>query len=92
MDWTFKAWSKPNPETVRTAGSGFGKHLPIIVAQENVRASIAPGHHMVERTFEFNPQWTNHARKLAGFTGWCKLQDLNPFFRTAGLMRTLMSR
>ena len=47
----------------------FDKHLPIIVVQENVRASIAPGHHMVERTFEFNPQWTSHDRKLAGFTG-----------------------
>ena len=46
----------------------FDKHLPVIVVQENVRASIAPDHHMVERAFEFDAKRTGHGDKLAEST------------------------
>jgi len=49
-----------------TSAPGFQEQLPILIRQENRLPPIPTIHHMINRSFVFNPQLARHAATLSG--------------------------
>ena len=69
------------------------KLLPVLVIENNVLPSIAPGCHVIERPVEFDAEWTSHSPSLAHQS--YKKQDLTPppsfFLKPAERMNQLVA-
>ena len=56
-------------EALRDPAQVFEKRLAIAIVQENVLASVSPGHHMVESAFKFDSKRTAHFWIISGEQG-----------------------